>query len=215
MKLLDLFCGAGGCAMGYYRVGFTEIVGIDIEPQKRYPFEFVQGDALEFVAKYGHEFDMIHASPPCQVYSVTAPLSNAGHPDLVRPTREALQATGKPYIIENVIGAPLTNAIMLCGTMFQLRVIRHRLFECNPYLWMPPAQCKHTGKIGNQSLVINGKRVINSFDHVDILCIAGHNFRASDARVAMDINWMSRDELSQAIPPAYTEWLGKEILKLI
>jgi DNA (cytosine-5)-methyltransferase 1 len=112
MRLLDLFCGAGGAAMGYYRAEFDEIVGVDIVPQKQYPFEFVLGDALEYVAQHGHKYDLIVAGPPCQLYSITFSLSNGNYPDLIGPTREALKATGKPYIIENVPGAPeLSQAI--------------------------------------------------------------------------------------------------------
>ena len=129
-KALDLYCKAGGTSMGLHRAGF-EVTGVDIEPQKRYPFEFVLGDALEYCAQHGHEFDLVVAGPPCQLYSVTASLSNGNHPDLVGPTREALIATGKPYIIENVPGSPLINPLVLCGTMFGLALIRHRLFENN------------------------------------------------------------------------------------
>ena len=105
-RLLDLFCGAGGAAMGYYRAGF-DVVGVDIKPQPRYQFEFHQGDALEYCAAHGYEFDVIHASPPCQAYSVTRSIHGNEYPDLVAVTRAALQATGKPWVIENVVGAPL------------------------------------------------------------------------------------------------------------
>jgi DNA (cytosine-5)-methyltransferase 1 len=151
MRLLDLFCGAGGAAMGYYRAGYTEIVGVDIHPQKRYPFTFVQGDALEYLAAHGHEFDLIHASPPCQAYSRARMLQGNDHPDLVGPTRELLIASGKPYIIENVVGAPLINPIRLTGTMFGLLTVRPRLFESNlpiPMLLEPPFAGKHA-KMGS------------------------------------------------------------------
>lgn len=202
--------------MGLHRAGFT-VTGVDIEPQKRYPFEFVLGDALKYCAKYGHKYDLIVAGPPCQLYSVTAPLSKGDYPDLVGPTREALQATGKPYIIENVPGSPLENPLMLCGTMFpELRVRRHRLFECWPSLWFPPAPCYHWGKCGNQRLLNErGKRVTQSFKNCDFLSITGNGYIVTDGRIAMDIPWMTVVELSQAIPPAYTEWLGHEMLKLI
>jgi DNA (cytosine-5)-methyltransferase 1 len=217
MRLLDLFCGAGGAAMGYSRAGFTEIVGVDINPQKRYPFEFVQGDALEYVAQHGHKYDLIVAGPPCQLYSVTAGLSKGGYPDLVGPTREALQATGKPYIIENVPGAPLENPLMLCGTMFpELRVRRHRLFECWPAIWFPPGMCYHWGRCGNKNTVNErGKRVNQSFDTSQFITVTGNYFRKRDGAAAMGIDWMTKNELSQAIPPAYTEWLAREMLRLI
>jgi DNA (cytosine-5)-methyltransferase 1 len=209
-KALDLFCKAGGTSMGLYRAGF-EVTGVDIEPQKRYPFDFVLGDALEYVATHGHKYDLIVAGAPCQLYSVTAALSNGNHPDLVDPTREALQATGKPYIIENVPGAPLVNPIKLCGTMFSgLRVRRHRLFECWPVLWWPPAPCYHWGKVAP----CFGK---GSYDKsgYDFVTVAGKGTPPKVAGAAMGIDWMIGTELSQAIPPAYTEWLGKEMLKLI
>lgn len=206
MRLLDLFCGAGGAAMGYYRAGFTEIVGIDIEPQPRYPFTFVRADALEYLAAHGHEFDAIHASPPCQAYSVMTKTAKSqdNHPDLVARTRELLKQTDKPYIIENVVNAPLQNPLLLCGTMFGLKVVRHRLFETSPLIWFPPFACCHdTGGIPRQNRGISPKGFIS---------IAGHINNTSYARLAMGIDWMTGDELSQAIPPAYTEWIGRRIL---
>lgn len=216
MKALDLFCKAGGSSMGLHRAGF-DVTGVDIEPQKRYPFKFVLGDALEYVAEHGREYDLVIAGPPCQLYCVMAHMSKGGYPDLVGPTREALQATGRPYIIENVPGAPLINPIKLCGTMFPgLRVIRHRLFECWPTLWWPPAPCYHWGRCGNKQLLNErGKRVVQSFANCDFLTITGNGYIAADGRIAMGIPWMTRNELSQAIPPAYTEWLGREMLKVI
>ncbi len=212
MRLLDLYCGAGGAAAGYHRAGFTDIVGVDINPQGRYPFEFVQGDALEFVAQHGHEFDLIHASPPCQIYGVTKGMARPGYPDLVDVTRHMLIKSGRPYVIENVPGAPLINPIKLCGTMFDLRVIRHRLFETDPVLWWPPRPCQHWGETNSKVKKSNGARKLWSFDDCDLLCVVGNGFRVSDGRIAMGINWMTRKELSQAIPPAYTEWLGGAIL---
>jgi DNA (cytosine-5)-methyltransferase 1 len=219
MKALDLFCKAGGTSMGLHRAGF-EVTGVDIEPQKRYPFEFVLGDALEYVRQHGHEYDLIVAGPPCQLYSVTASLSNGNHPDLVGATREALTATGKPYIIENVPGAPLFNPIMLCGTMFPgLRVIRHRLFECSPMIWFPPAPCQHIGRTepafhGDKAKHPDYKKK-SPLKLYQYITVAGKGFNTDAGRIAMNIDWMSQNELSQAIPPAYTEWLGKQMLKLI
>lgn len=211
MRLLDLFCGAGGAAMGYYRAGFTEIIGIDNRPQKRYPFKFVLGDALEYMARYGHKFDLIHASPPCQAYSITASLSNGNHSDLVEPVRMYLQAISRPYIIENVPGAPLINPIKLCGTMFPgLRVIRHRLFECSPTVWFPPGPCQHWGKVAPNF----GKGTYDKSEY-DFICAAGKGFPPKVGREAMGIDWMTGKELSQAIPPPYTEWLGGQMIKEI
>jgi DNA (cytosine-5)-methyltransferase 1 len=140
MKLLDLYCGAGGAAMGYHRAGF-EVVGVDINPQKHYPFEFHQGDAIEYLREQGKEFDVIHASPPCQRYSKSVKkINRKNHPDLIFNTRTQLITSCRPYIIENVPGSPLINPIVLCGTMFGLDVKRHRLFESNAILTNPP-QC--------------------------------------------------------------------------
>lgn len=213
MKLLDLFCGAGGAAMGYSRAGF-EVVGVDINPQPHYPFEFIQADALEFVARYGKNFDVIHASPPCQAYSISAPLSNGDHPRLIEATRTALIATGKPYVIENVPGAPLLNPIVLCGTMFGLGVLRHRLFECEPTIWFPPTSCSHEGAVfpvfgGDQ------KRARATGKTYRYITVAGKSFIKEQAQLAMRIEWMTNKEMAQSIPPAYTEWIGKQILEAV
>ena len=205
LRLLDAFCCAGGTSYGYHQAGF-EVVGVDHKPQPRFPFEFHQADALEFIAEHGHEFDVIGASPPCQIHSVTASLSNGNHPDLITSTRKALISTGKPYIIENVPGAPLINPLMLCGTMFGLRVIRHRLFEIWPEpIWFPPASCCHWSKINQNGFVTmfgNGA----SRDK-------GGNVAAWKA--ASNIDWMTVAELSQAIPPAYTKWIGEQVFGVI
>lgn len=129
--LLDTFCKAGGAGMGYHLAGF-EVVGVDIEPQKHYPFEFHKADALEFIAQHGHEFDVIHASPPCQFGSEATPMAaRANHENLIPATREALKHAGRPYVIENVenVRVWLKNPVMLCGSMFNLPVWRHRYFE--------------------------------------------------------------------------------------
>src|SRR3990167_3259097 len=140
-RLLDLFCGAGGSAVGYSRAGFDDIVGVDNRPMPRYPFTFVQADALEYVAEHGREFDAIHASPPCQGYSVMRNLpwlKAKEYPLLIEPTRELLEAFGKPWIIENVMGAKL-RAGWLCGTMFDLPIFGHRYFESRGWLWLQPS----------------------------------------------------------------------------
>lgn len=205
-RLLDLFCGAGGAAMGYARAGF-EVVGVDINPQPHYPFEFHQGDAMTFPLD---GFDAIHASPPCQRYSVATvfhPGRQAQHPDLVDPCRDRLQSAGVPWVIENVMGAPLRNPIMLCGTMFDgLRVYRHRNFEASPAIYWPPQHYQHPERPAEV-----GRRVP---DH-GWMTVAGHFSDVKAASRAMGIDWMTRDELRQAIPPAYTEWIGKQLLAAI
>ena len=208
-RLLDLFCGAGGAAVGYHRAGFGEIVGVDIAPQPRYPFEFVQGDALEYVAEHGHEFDAIHASPPCQGYSIIRNLpwlKNKEYPMLIEPTKELLDATGKPWVIENVMGARLP-AGWLCGGMFGLPFNRHRAFESN-WFWMQPGHPKHSGK--RSAIQMNDPK---RHDHSGTSWPqhAGANWK--EAAEAMSIDWMKREELTQAIPPAYTEYIGQALIK--
>jgi DNA (cytosine-5)-methyltransferase 1 len=215
-RLLDLFCGAGGAAMGYHRAGF-EVVGVDINPQPHYPFEFHQADALAFIeegmltqgdywtGQVGF-FDAIHASPPCQAYSWAAKRWNVERADLVEPTRDLLQATGLPYVIENVIGAPLYQPLTLCGTQFGLEVIRHRLFESNVMLMAPGVKCRHEGSVKDGTYVtVAGHGGDN---------IKGRGSRAAKQR-AMGIDWMTDAELNEAIPPAYTEWIGRQLIQVI
>lgn len=231
-SLLDLFCGAGGAAMGYHRAGFGRIVGVDIRPMPRYPFEFVQADALEYVAEHGHEFDAIHASPPCQRYSMMrrGRWQDRKHPDLIAPTREALRATGKPYVIENVMGAAgaLIDPVMLCGTMFGLQtefgsqLRRHRLFECPWWFGLMPQCCHNNGSAigvygGGQHPqrkrpatvgVWGGAAACSTRDGV-------LHFSTRERAQVMGIDWMTCDELSQAIPPAYTEFIGRQLLEAL
>lgn len=179
----------------------------------RYPFEFHQGDALEYCREHGVEFDAIHASPPCQGYSVTKSIhGKTDHPLLIDDTRNILIKTGRPFVIENVEGAPLINPLMLCGTMFGLRVRRHRLFEMSHPIYFPPFACNHWGKTLGNSARIKNRRVVQSFALADFITVSGHDFNAKDARSAMDIDWMTRGELSEAIPPAYTEFIGNYLM---
>jgi len=207
VKLLDLFCGAGGSAMGYYRAGFDDITGVDNKPMPRYPFQFIQADALEYLAEHGHEYDVIHASPPCQRYTraQNASKNSGAHPDLIEPIRNLLMLTKKLYVIENVIGAPLIDPKVLCGLSFGLRVRRHRLFETNFFFLVPPDQCKN-----EDYYVIFGNEV-RERRHGEH---AGRKNKINEGRIAMGIEWMTRKELSEAIPPAYTEYIGKRILEV-
>ena len=314
MRLLDLFCGGGGAAMGYSRAGFDEIVGVDIAPQPRYPFEFVQADALEFLADHGHEFDAIHASPPCQGYSIMHNLPwlwGREYPLLIKPTRDLMIHVGKPWVLENVMGAKwgcnnLENisrligyditdhgmkANWLCGAMFGKPFYRHRLFESN-WFWLAPGHPKHTFKQGmpgapkplaaweqdfevvhpdESEQAARHPNPVNSewrryhdgalnirpgYEKVpfSMPTIVGRRAdgRPKDAKIylygvginhslatvqgngaqgngvgichakgwrlaaeAMGIDWMKRDELTQAIPPVFTEFIGRQLLKVL
>jgi DNA (cytosine-5)-methyltransferase 1 len=212
-KLLDLFCGAGGSAVGYHRAGF-DVVGVDIKPQPRYPFPFVQGDALNPPCDLS-AFDAIHASPPCQAYSITKHSHSKEHPDLLPRTRAMLVESGVPWVIENVPGAPMPAAFVLCGASFglksydpatglQLWLQRHRWFESSVAMWAAPHACK--GKeIGG---VYGGGSVDRSHDGRR----GGYTPAAAVRSSLMGIDWMDGAHLNQAIPPAYTEFIGEQLL---
>lgn len=206
-RLLDLFCGAGGAAVGYHRAGF-EVVGVDLAPQPRYPFLFCQGDALDFLRRNGRHFDAIHASPPCQAYTRAAKqwrVSGRLYPDLVAATRDLLYAADRPFVIENVPGAPLVEPVTLCGTMFGLGTYRHRLFEASVYLTAPP-HFAHTLPLTKMGRPPKAGEMMH---------IAGHFAGVPEAQKAMGIDWMGQKDLAQAIPPAYTEFIGKQLLRIV
>ncbi len=195
--------------MGYARAGF-DIVGIDIDPQPNYPFTFHQADALEWLRICDvSQFDAIHASPPCQSYSTTRSLHDNHYEDLVAPTRDALDATGLPWVIENVVGAPLRNAVLLCGSSFGLGVRRHRLFETKPIIIGAP-QCAHWDQ--PEPVDVTGTGGMRAGARPDG---KGGNSRKprniEHARAVMGIDWMTRRELNLAIPPVYTEWIGRQL----
>lgn len=201
-RCLDLYCGAGGASAGYALAGY-DMTGVDHRPQPRYPFRFVLADALEYVEAHGHDYDLIAASPPCQQFTSLQGRWGREYPDLIAATRAALIATGKPYVMENVSGAPMENPLMLCGSMFGLRIIRHRLFECSPAIWFPPATCSHPrGAVGRQGHRGAGREWIT---------VAGHFSDVPLAQRIMQIDWMTQHELAQAIPPAYTRWIGEQM----
>lgn len=215
--LLDLFCCAGGAAKGYHDAGF-DVVGVDIQPQPNYPFTFVQADALTFLNEHvvwdaHHRFDAVHASPPCQSYSALSGFTTREYPRLIEPVRDRLRAAGLPYVIENVVGAPLHQPIRLCGSSFGLRVWRHRLFEMShPPLMVPP--CSHeqhpepldvtgTGGPSKKPRTAPGGGLSRKPANL------------AEAREAMGIDWMNRRELAEAIPPAMTEWIGKHLMAVV
>ena len=211
--ILDTYCKAGGAGMGYHKAGF-DVVGVDIEPQKNYPFDFIQTDAIDFILDRGKDFDAIHASPPCQLYSIsTAPMRKKGkeYPDLVNQTREALIKTGKPFIIENVPQAPVRPDIILTGNMFGLHVLRKRHFESSVFMFsIPPIP--EFRKVGEDICSIFGKC---SQDRTPRHRFGFKTIRESWA-FAMGIDWhMTEAELSEAIPPAYTEFIGRQLIETL
>ena len=228
-RLLDLFCGAGGAAMGYHRAGF-EVVGVDIKPQPRYPFEFIQEDAMAFLQ--GHrstngfhdyakltteDFHAIHASPPCQAYSKALRHLSAPQLELIDGTRDLLEDTGLPWVLENVPGAPLPAqdtldgryGLLLCGTMLGLpRVRRHRLFETS-FPLTPPGACNHSLSALNPYNASSRER-----DGIELGAEATY-------AEAMGVPWMQgkrgdqKSEIGEAIPPAYTEFIGVQLMSLL
>jgi DNA (cytosine-5)-methyltransferase 1 len=214
-RLLDLFSGAGGAGMGYHRAGF-EVVGVDLAPQPRYPFELRRMDALTALAHViyqhdGWEFDAIHASPPCQAFTAYRRRGAGvgdGYADLIAPTRGLLRMTGLPWVVENVPGAPLENAIQLCGSSLGLEVRRHRLFESNLAIMAPP--CAHGQQSGRYPAATN--RAENSRRTVEV---GVWRIPLDVQQRAMGIDWMTLEELSEAIPPAYTEHIGGYLLAAV
>ena len=217
MRLLDLFCNAGGAGMGYARAGF-EVVGVDLHPQKRYPFAFIQHGALMLDPRFLATFDAIHASPPCQGYTALRHAPGAkGAPLLIEQVRAMLRATGLPYIIENVEEASwaMESPITLCGSMFGLgaqgcQLRRHRLFESNVGI-SPPSPCKHDarpvigvygGHARRRAASAGGRGTRDVWE-------GGHRAAMSEA---MGMTWATCAEMSEAIPPAYTEHLGRQLM---
>ncbi len=202
---LDLFCGAGGASMGLHRAGF-DVIGIDIRPQPRYPFKFVRADALRLPFDLSR-FDFIWASPPCQAYTQAQRLQGNEHPELIGPVRNMLEASGVPYAIENVTGAPLKRPIELCGAMFGLRTYRHRLFETS----FPCEQPWHHA----HELIAPQTKMGRPVQDGEFIQVVGNFSGVEAAREAMGIDWMARDELSEAIPPAYGEYIGRAAIAAI
>ncbi len=203
-KLLDIGCCAGGCSAGYAE--YFDVTGIDIQPQPRYPYRFIQADMMDFPFE---GYDAYHASPPCQLFTIMLNhgLSDRGkHPNLVGAIRKRLQATGKPYVIENVSNAPLIKSIMLCGAMFGLRVYRHRWFESNVFLFQPEHP-RHVARIAHAGNI----PTLEQF-----YCPVGHMGDKRGAQRAMGIDWMhTQYEIAQAVPPMYTRYIAEQLIAYI
>jgi DNA (cytosine-5)-methyltransferase 1 len=211
-RLLDLFCCAGGAGVGYSQAGF-EVVGVDIKPQRNYPLPFIQADALALDPKLIALFDAVHASPPCQAYSDLAKRNGNAHewPRLIEPIRDMLIRSGLPYVIENVDGAPLIEPVVLCGTMFpELRVLRHRLFEAN-FEIVPPPHKKHPKVHTFDRRKSHFGKTNEWRDFVQVT--GGGNCTLGAAREAMGIDWMTKNEINESIPPAYTKFIGRQLLR--
>ncbi|MFF1597466.1 SAM-dependent methyltransferase [Streptomyces mirabilis] len=206
-RLLDAFCCQGGAAMGYHLAGF-DVTGVDIAPQPRYPFTFVQADAVDFIREHGADFDFIHASPPCQHDSDCQRIRGNDHPDLIAPTRAALETTGRPCVMENVRGAlpKLREPVMLCGGMFALETYRHRYFETGGgFALDQPPHPAHTvpqAKMGRPVPPGHYGQFVGNFSGVPL------------ARKVMGVEWMTREGIRECIPPAYSEWIAAQFLTL-
>lgn len=217
-KLLDLFCCQGGAGMGYHQAGF-EIVGMDIDPQPRYPFEFIHGDAVKALERladglsiqcdgryyWREDFVAAHASPPCQAFTKAQKIMKNEHPDFIGPSRELLNIIDIPYVIENVPEAPLLDPVEMCGAMFGLGTYRHRLFETNWDLQVPahPEHVARTTKMGRKPIDGEMMHVVGNFSGV------------AKAKQAMGIDWMNRDGLRESIPPAYTRFIGEQLMQAV
>lgn len=218
--VLDTFCCAGGMGMGYYLAGF-EVVGVDLRPQPNYPFPFIQGDAIEYIRKHGHEYDLVHGSPPCQAYTPLNAYNHKTYPDLIAPTRDAMIYAGQPYAIENVEAAwpELRDPVMLCGSIFKLKMYRHRLFETSFKVrdrmhWRHVHTCTRNGYLPTRSapfMTITGGRHSRAWQNA-----------AADA---MEMPWikvaaggdikLGIREVCEAIPPKYAKYIGEEFLRTI
>ena len=206
-RLLDLFCCQGAASEGYRRAGFGVVVGVDINPQPRYPFGFWQRDAVKFLKRFGRHFDAVHASPPCQRYSKAQRIRGREHPDLIGPTRDVLRELGVPYVIENVEDArpELIDPVTLCGASFGLHTYRHRLFESNVTLEVPehtPHLVK-TVKMGRALSPGDFYHAVGNFSNVEYI------------RQDMGVPWMTRDGIRECIPPCFTEYIGRQLLEAL
>jgi len=211
IKALDLFCGVGGVSVGLFNSGF-EVVGVDINDQPNYPFKFINKSVFDLDLKFMAEFDLIHASPPCQAYLDGNQNNSRNHPKLIEPVRKLLDDIGKPYIIENVELAPIRHDLMLCGEMFQLKVLRHRFFEIQGFHVPQLKHIKHNGTVAKGDYV----GVYSGSIPNDVLRkkYGPIKFSLNQRKQAMNIHWAKNlKELFEAIPPKYYEYIGKQFIK--
>lgn len=204
-RVLDLFSCQGGAGKGYGDAG-ADVTGVDTTPQPRYPFRFVQADALDYLREHGTEFDFIHASPPCQRYTLAQRIQGREHPDLIAPVRAALQATGRSYVIENVEEAApeLREPVTLCAAAFGMRTYRHRLFETGGgFTFTPPAHPAHAAPLTK----MGRPRAQGHYAHY-----VGNFSGVQEARDDMGVGWMNRDGIRECIPPAYTRHIAHAFL---
>jgi DNA (cytosine-5)-methyltransferase 1 len=212
LRLLDICCKQGGASMGYHLAGF-DVTGFDREPQPRYPFPFIQGDLRDLDPQWIRDnFDAVTGSPPCWAHSDLAHRTGLEYEDFIPETRALFEASGLPWVIENVEGAPLIDPIVLCGTQFPgLRVIRHRLFESNIPLAAPAVHPRH-------ELVYTRDKRKAHYGRLDewtapVSVNGGGNCTKAAAEDAMGVpaGWMTKDGLNQAIPPAYSRHIGRQL----
>lgn len=205
-RLLDLYCCQGGASAGYVAAGF-DVVGVDLEPQPLYPYEFHKGDAIAYLRAHGHEFDVIAGSPPCQRYSKAQRIQGREHPDLIGPTRLAMIESGKPYVIENVEDArpELVDPIMLCGQQFGLQTYRHRLFESN----------KPLGSFAHEDHILPMTKMGRPWVAGTAYHAVGNFSSVAAIREDMGVPWMSRDGVRECIPPVYAEFIGHQLLEML
>ncbi|WP_327116605.1 SAM-dependent methyltransferase [Streptomyces sp. NBC_01341] len=206
-RLLDLYCCQGGAAKGYTDAGF-EVTGVDSAPQPLYPYRFVQADAIQYLLAHGGEFDFVHASPPCQRYSRAQKIQHRAHPDLIAPTRAALETAGRPWVIENVEEAAgeLRDPVTMCAAAFGMRTYRHRLFETRGFTITPPQHGAHLAPLTK----MGRPRAAGHFAHY-----VGNFSGVQEARDDMNVPWMTRDGIRECIPPAYTHWIGTAALQAL
>ncbi|WP_405693959.1 SAM-dependent methyltransferase [Streptomyces sp. NBC_01185] len=205
LRFLDTYCCQGGAAKGYSDAG-ARVTGVDKDPQPRYPFAFIQSDAIAYIREHGAEFDFIHASPPCQHDSDCQRIQGRDHPDLISPTRDALNSTGRPWVMENVRGAlpKLHQPVMLCGAMFGLETYRHRYFETGGgFTLAQPHHPQHAvpqAKMGRPVPPGHYGQYVGNFSGVQ------------QARDVLDVPWMNRDGIRECIPPAYARHIATAFL---